>query len=447
MSGGKFFIYSRYGEILDLALHLQQTGNEVVFHTVDHVYESIGEGLVHKVKEWFPFLEQDYTWIFDGCSDGKLQDWLRSKGESVFGGSQRGDRMENDRQLNQAWFKAAGFHQPKSKNFTDFDSALKFINEHTDALWILKQNGEAPKGLSHMGKFPGGVDMIFHLEELKKKWNECEFGPIDFDLAEIVEGMEVAASAFFNGEDFLRAEDGLLTGFLNFEEKKEANGGTGETCGEMGTTFIQATEKNKLFNKILNRPKIIEGLQKMNFRGVFDINCIVGDKGITALEPTMRCGIPATSYEMEAGCANCADVINACAKGEQVVPQLTPGIGMVMCVVAKPFPIEAEVAPEASSQGERLWVLQGGVPQASLSPDQEKHIHLYNFHYSDNVYRVATKNGYLLTVTASGDKISRVRSGLIKYIKDNLYLSGMKYRTDIGVRVEQAFAKRTKGTN
>jgi len=40
--------------------------------------------------------------------------------------------------------------------------------------------------------------------------------------------------------------------------------------------------------------------------------------------------------------------------------------------------------------------------------------------------------------TGKGKDIKSVRENLIKYIKDNLYISGMKYRTDIGARVESA---------
>jgi phosphoribosylamine-glycine ligase len=50
---------------------------------------------------------------------------------------------------------------------------------------------------------------------------------------------------------------------------------------------------------------------------------------------------------------------------------------------------------------------------------------------------VATKSGYLLTVTAIGEEIAKVREGLIEYIKDNILIAGQKYRSDIGKRVEE----------
>ena len=44
--------------------------------------------------------------------------------------------------------------------------------------------------------------MVFHLNSLKKRWNQDAYGDIDFDLMEVVEGLEVACSAFFNGNNF-----------------------------------------------------------------------------------------------------------------------------------------------------------------------------------------------------------------------------------------------------
>jgi hypothetical protein len=120
---------------------------------------------------------------------------------------------------------------------------------------------------------------------------------------------------------------------------------------------------------------------------------------------------------------------------------------MVMCVVAKPFPLEADIEESATSLGEKLWILdKQGQPTAQFTKEQRQHIHLYNFEHSldeeqgDTSYRVATKGGYHLTVTRRGGSISSVRKGLIKYIRSNLYLAGMKWRSDIGQRVEDADA-------
>lgn len=436
----KFFFFTEFGEIADLAIYLQDVeGHEVAFHVANKDYDKIADGILTHGDDWYRYMGKEYVWVFDSCSFGDLQEWLREKGESVFGGCTEGDRLENDRQAGQEWFAEAGFDQVESKNFKDFEAASQFVKANSDRRWILKQNGSAPKSLSHMGKFNDGSDMLYHLDELKKRWNEAQFGPVDFDLMEVVEGLEVAASAFFNGSDWMRDSAGKVCGFLNFEEKKEADGNTGETTGEMGTTFWGCTEENELFREMICRPAIKSRLRKIGFRGVFDINCIVTDEGkIVALEPTCRFGVPSTAYEFcEAMESGAGTLIEAVAKGQSKPVALSEGWGMVMVVAAKPFPIEADVDDESTSIGERLWILKDGEPVDEFDSDQKKHIHLYNFKKDEEGYKVATKSGYLLTVTAKGDEIAKVREGLIEYIKDNILIAGQKYRTDIGKRVEE----------
>lgn len=436
----RFILFSEFGEIADLGIYLQDVEkHEVVFHIENKESRKIADGILIHVEDWYRYMGKGYVWVFDSCSFGDLQDWMREKGEAVFGGCAEGDKLENDRQAGQDWFAEAGFDQVESQNFKDFDEASDFVSEHDDKRWILKQNGSAPKSLSHMGKFDDSSDMLYHLSELKKRWNEAQFGPVDFDLMEVVEGLEVAASAFFNGADWMRDADGKVCGFLNFEEKKEADGGTGETCGEMGTTFWGCTEDNELFREMICRPKIKERLRKIGFRGVFDINCIVTDeRKIVALEPTCRFGVPATSYEFCEGLESGAGrLLEAVATGKRQPIQVHQGWGMVMVVVAKPFPLEADVEDEATSIGERLWILQDGRSVDELSAEQKRHIHLYNFKKDDEGLKVATKSGYLLTVTAKGEDIAKIREGLIEYIKDNLMIAGQKYRSDIGKRVEE----------
>jgi phosphoribosylamine--glycine ligase len=436
----KFLVFSEFGEIADLGIHLQDVeGHEVLFHVEDKEWRKIADGILTHVRDWYRYIGKGYVWVFDSCSFGDLQDWLREKGESVFGGCKEGDKLENDRQAGQDWFAEAGFDEVESQNFKDFESAVEFIKARTGTKYILKQNGSAPKSLSHMGKFDDSSDMLYHLDGLKKRWNEAQYGAIDFDLMEVVEGLEVAASAFFNGSDWMRDAEGKVCGYLNFEEKKEADGGTGETTGEMGTTFWGCNEDNELFHEMICRPKIKERLKKICFRGVFDINCIVTDEGkIVALEPTCRLGVPATSYEFCEGLESGAGkLIEAVAKGQKQPVAVYQNWGMVMVVVAKPFPLEADVDEEATSIGERLWILDEGEPVTEFSTEQKKHIHLYNFKRDDEGLKVVSKSGYLLTVTAKGEDIAKIREGLIEYIKANLMIAGMKYRQDIGLRVEE----------
>ena len=119
---------------------------------------------------------------------------------------------------------------------------------------------------------------------------------------------------------------------------------------------------------------------------------------------------------------------------DQVVPPF------IVLIMVPPFPVEADLSDEATSLGERLWLLKDGKPAKDFSDEQRKYIHLENFYkHDDGTYRVATKNGYALTVTCSGKDISETRQNLIAYIKSNIYISNMFYRTDIGARVEEYY--------
>lgn len=443
MNRNTFVFISEFGEILDLALYLKdREKQDVLMFIKDSKYKKIGDGLVEKIEDWHDCMGQGYIFVFDGCSDGRLQDWLREQGEWVFGGSEKGDELENDRQKGQALFKKAGFPQPPSENFTDFDAAVAYVKAHKDKRLILKQNGNAPKSLNHMGRFSKNVDMLTHLEDLKTEWNVEEFGKFDCDLMEVVDGTEIAASAFWNGSDWMRDSEGRVVGFLNAEEKKVAHGGLGPVCGETGTTFLGVTEENKLFADILLRPEIAAWLKTSGFRGVFDINGAQTKKGYVAFEPTMRFGVPATSYELMEGLNSpTARLIAAVAMGEVEPISIHEGLGMVMVVAAPPFPVETPQLPkEDTSTGERLWLLSKGEPSVSpLSAVKYQHIHPYNFFLDeeDDVLKVATGNGYMLTVTMRGNSVKELQDKCVSYIEDNLSLHAMQYRKDIGSRVEK----------
>ena len=438
----KFLVISEFGEILDLAVHLKEVeGYETYLCITDHDYEKIGDGIIEKEKDWHRCIGKGYIWVIDGCTLADLQDWLREQGEYVVGTNAIMSEYENNRQKGQALFKKAGFYQPFSKNFTDIEECLEFVKENRDTRYILKQNGDLPKSVNHKSHFEDNTDMIFHLEELKKTWSEISIGKFDCDLMEIVSGMEVAVSAFFNGSDFLKNSEGKVVGYINHEQKKQTDGDLGSTTGEMGTLFKGVDEDDELFADIMLRPEIVKELKDSDYRGVFDINCIVTDEGIVGLEPTSRFGVPATSYEfMEGLKSGTGKLLAAMAMGLDEPIEIRMGWGIVQVIVSTPFPIEADLEETATSLGEKLWIINNEKPAKDFSAEQRKHIHLENFKKDDDGnYIVASKSGYLLTCTGTGKDIRDCREKMLKYIKENIYLSDMTYRQDLGENVEKYY--------
>lgn len=437
----KFIVMSTYGELLDVAIQLSVVEKyETYFCVTDKEYSRIGKGIVPIESNWHQCLGKKYIWVVDGCENADLQDWLRGQGEFVVGTNTKLSEMENDRQKGQDWFKKAGFEQPYSKNFTDIDECIKFVEDNTDTKWILKQNGDAPKSINYKGKFKDNEDMLFHLEECRKGWNTAEYGPFDCDLMEVVEGMEVAVSGFFNGNDYLRDSDGKVVAFLNFEHKKESDGDTGETTGEMGTLFYGTDEDHDLVRDILLAPEIVKVLKESNYRGVFDINGSWTKDGYVAFEATSRFGIPASSYEFIEGLeSNTGELLASMAMGTDDAIKIKKGWGLCQVIAAKPFPVDADLDDEATSRGEKLWIIgAAGNPIKKFNDEQLKHIHLENFERDEEGdYKVATKNGYLLVVTATGNSIADVREECIDTIKNNIFIAGMKYRHDLGKRIEE----------
>ena len=441
----KFFIISGFGELLDIAIQLEKVEKyETIFYVSDPDFNRIGDGIVTKDDKWHNYIGKGYIWIIDGCEQADLQDWLRDQGEYVVGTNKIMADYENNRQKGQELFKKAGFYQPFSKNFTNIEECLQFVEKHLDKKYILKQNGDLPKSVNHKAHFEDNIDLIFHLNELKKTWSETNIGKFDCDLMECVSGMEVAVSAFFNGNDFLRDKDGKVVGFINHEQKKACDGDLGSTTGEMGTLFNGVDEDDKLFKDIMMKPEIVKVLKDSNYRGAFDINCIVTDDGIVGLEPTSRFGIPATSYEfIEAMESGTGHLLATMAMGEDNPIRITKGWGIVQVIVSMPFPIEADLEETATSLGEKLWIIKDEKAIDDFTKNQLKHIHLENFKKTDNGdYIVATKSGYLLTITGTGKDIADCREKMLEYIKENIYISDFWFRQDLGKNVEKYYDTR-----
>jgi phosphoribosylamine-glycine ligase len=213
--------------ITDIAWQVAKEGHQVKYFIEDKGEKECGDGFIEKVEDW----EKEVDWadviVFDDVlGEGKKAKALRDKGKKVIGGTPYTDKLEDERAFGQEELKKFGVPVAPYWDFTNFDDAIKFVQENPGK-YVIKPSGEAQnlKGLLFIGEEEDGKDVLQVLNDYKKAW--AKKIPV-FQLQKKLTGVEVAVGAFFNGKEFIYPIN------LNFEHKKLFPGNLGPSTGEMG---------------------------------------------------------------------------------------------------------------------------------------------------------------------------------------------------------------------
>jgi phosphoribosylamine--glycine ligase len=380
----------------------------------DEGSKDIADGFVEKIDAWEPFQEWADVIVFDSCGFGVLADEMRAKGKLVVGGSAYTDRLEMDREFGQTEMKRSGLSILPHWEFTDYDEAIRFIKEHP-MRYVFKPSGEETldwylKSLLFLGQEEDGKDILALLEHNKKNWSEKIK---KFQLQKFATGVEVAVSAFFNGNDFIYPIN------TNFEHKKLFPGDIGPYTGEMGT-LLYWSEPHNLFNATLL--KMRDRLRKSGYVGCIDINCIVNGKGIYPLEFTARFGYPTISIMMEGVQSPWGEFLYALAKGENYKLKTQRGFQIGVVVAVPPFPYYDK---EQFKMYKNTSII--------FKKPNFNGVHLGDVKLVDNDWKLAGEAGYALVITGSSNTVLGARKEVYHRI-DNIILQNMFYRTDIGLK-------------
>ncbi|HLN18920.1 MAG TPA: phosphoribosylglycinamide synthetase C domain-containing protein, partial [Patescibacteria group bacterium] len=190
-------------------------------------------------------------------------------------------------------------------------------------------------------------------------------------------------------------------------------------------------EKNKLYLETLAKLKPF--LQKINFKGDIDINCIVNNKGAFPLEATSRFGSPAIHLHSEINRSPWGDFLKAIADGKDYKLKWKRGYGIVVVVTvptSNPFPFtKSEVY--TSPKGMNIYF------DKSLTKKDFEHIHFEDVSMKKvngkEQYYISDDRGYVLYVTAMGKTVEEAREKAYKLIK-KIHIPKMFYRNDIGLK-------------
>jgi phosphoribosylamine---glycine ligase len=396
----------------DLAWQIKNEGHEVKVYVKSEGDQDVYDGFLEKVLDWKQHVDWADIIVFDDVGFGSIADDLRKKGKLVVGGSTYTDRLEEDREFGQYEMKKNGLSILPHWDFSDYDSALTFI-EQNPGRYVYKPSGSLmsdTKGILFLGKEEDGKDLYEIIRSNKKVLAKKAK---QFQLQKFAAGVEVAVGAFFNGNDFIYPVN------INFEHKKLFPGDIGPFTGEMGTLTYWSVP-NTIFRATLEKFK--PALQSSGYVGYIDINCIANARGIYPLEFTTRFGYPTISVQMEGVLSEWGDFLYKIASGLPYDLRTKKGFQIGVVCVVPPFPFNDKVEIE----------IYHDLSIVFTKPSLEG-IHLGDVKMVDGEWRIAGDSSYALVVTGSGTTVEDARKQAYSRI-EGILLQNMFYRTDIGLK-------------
>ena len=409
---------------LPLACKLAEEGNSVKIYDTKQFWKGkIVRPLIRFVSSW----RRELKWVgkkglivFDYTGMGKIQDDLRRRGYSVFGGCEKGDELENNRQYGQKIFSVVGMKTTGSADFKGIDKMIKFIKKD-QRQWVVKQNGFMDKGLNYVSQLKSGEDVLSLLKNYKTVLKK---DPVHFDLQEKIEGIEIAVGRFFNGNDWV----GPIC--VNIEHKNLFNDDLGPKTHEMGNLmWYDKDEGNKLYKETLE--KMTKFLRSINFKGYFDINCIVNEKEAYPLEATARLGVPTTSAQMAIHSSPWGEFMKAVADGKQYDLKYRKGYAIVVFVGTPPYPYKNR-SNFNSPKGMEIF-FKGEITKEEMRNINFEEVSIRGKGKNKTKYVIVSKTGYIAHIAGMGETVREVRKKTYSLI-NKIVVPKMFYRTDIGLK-------------
>ena len=383
--------------------------------------------------------------LYDDKFDGEPST-VRKMGYSVIGGCKQTDKSENDRIFSNDVARACGMLVPEVFPVKDLQDARDQIKEK-GGKWVLKQMGklDSVKGLNGVAKMDNSEDLIAKIDKLISVWPEGV--KQEFILQEKIEGHEYACGSYWNGSEFMKDKDGDEICEENWEHKPLFPGGMGEATGEQFTVmhYVKARD-SKIFAETIDKMRPF--LKKIDYRGDFDINCIVNEKGVYFLEFTPRMGVPATSAQIAIHKTPWGEFLKAMADGKQVEDfQYNEGYCIVSWLYTKPFPaVKLELLKKEADKiyGGKLKddaLVEGmaykmndsfGIPvlfKEKLTPEDLNNIHFDAVMLDKGQLKIANSDGYVVTVTGMGKTVDDAAEKVETLLK-KIVVPGGFYRND-----------------
>lgn len=409
-------------------MRCQRAGHDVkLYIRYSEKNKYIGKGLVPRVEDFKGWLRwADLVFVSDNTLYLRDLDAFRGTcNNAVIAPSQEAAEWELDREKGQVVLKKHHIPVIPFKLFTDYDVAIAYVKKEDKRFVSKAAGGVEDKSLSYVSKSP--EDLVYMLT----RWKKLSKHKSPFMLQEFVPGVEMAVGGWFGPGGF---NEGWCE---NFEFKKLMNDDMGVATGEQGTV-LRYVRSSKLARKVLAP---LEGsLEKLNYVGYIDVNCIIDDKGTPwPLEFTMRPGWPTFNIQQAVHRGDPAQWLMDLSRGvdshQVILDQVAAGV--VMSIPDYPY-----------SHLTRKEVV--GVPIYGIKPSMWQHIHPCEMMLSEGAGVPVKTNGkiitaplpvtagdYVMVMSAAGSTVKETVSTCYRRLQRLTVPNSPMWRTDIGRRLSR----------
>lgn len=401
--------------LLDIAIRAQNAGHEVRYflQAYDTRKSPVGRGLVERVPDWRPSIGWADLVVL-GSNDLPMREIERrcnDRGVPWIGGTENSARWETDRLLGMSIFKKAGIAVPPTREFTDYDAAIRHVESAGKPFYSKPCWDGADKALSC--KTGVGEDPAFMLKKFKRRDGRPKG---TFILQEHIAGVEMGVGCWFGPDGFTGEWE------ENWEFKRLCAGDLGPNTGEMGSV-LRFTEKSKLADKVLK--PVEDMLHRTGFIGNLDCNTIIDEDGeIWPLEWTARCGWPSTNIEQALIDGDFIEFLAALAVGKAPKVHRMDDIAVGIVLALPPFP--GPVADYDSVVG---------IPVYGITPSIEERLHFAEMQGGDDAPMSA--GDYLLIATGTGKNVTDARNQANRILGRLKIPASPFWRQDIGLRLRR----------
>lgn len=417
----KFLMVSQCGEGAGLLHMIAEEGNDVSLFIKDPDYKTVWDGLLPKVKKIAP--DKDTVVIFDTSGMGDIADRLKKSGVPVVGGSKWADKLEHDREFGFEVMEECGIEFPETQAFTKFSDVPAFLekmeaeaekNGDCPPRFVFKPCGpKCPSHITYVSKDNGDLlEYIAYMERSYSKLIES------FVLQEFVEGVCVSTELWSDGTKLVRPANHTC------EVKGLMNGNLGPATGCSGNiVWIEETDCRIVTSGIA---RIEELCLKEGYCGPIDLNTVVNDDGVFALEWTPRIGLDATPTQMflmQGGeiAKFFSDIGRGTASKMPMVDKIAAGIRFSI----PPYPIEPVKTKDAQIVRPNI-----GIPIRGLTDKNSGAFYFYEIMRQDDQIVHSEGTGVLGVGMGVSDEPYRAVCDAYRVIGE-LNVPELQYRTDM----------------